>query len=148
MTRRLSFHWLLHQGVGEGATLFPGLLHFTLDLYLKMLSVKQSMKDHHLPKKLLYSQLFQGKCSQRGQKKCFKDTLKVSMKSFGVTPNCLEYLARDRDKWGEVVKRGVKVCEERRNAATELHRKLRKGTATSFTAATIPYPHYRRLFQA
>ena len=35
------FRYLLHQGVGEGATPFPGLLHFTLDLYLIMLSVKQ-----------------------------------------------------------------------------------------------------------
>ena len=32
---------LLHQGVGEGATPFPGWLHFTLDPYLIMLSVKQ-----------------------------------------------------------------------------------------------------------
>ena len=29
------------EGVQEGATPFPGLLHFTLDLYLIMLSVKQ-----------------------------------------------------------------------------------------------------------
>ena len=35
------FDSLLHQGVGEGATPFPGLLHFTLDPYLIMLSVKQ-----------------------------------------------------------------------------------------------------------
>ena len=33
---------LLHQGVGEGATPFPGLLHFTLDPNLIMLSAKQS----------------------------------------------------------------------------------------------------------
>ena len=33
------FDSLLHQGVGEGATPFSGLLHFTLDPYLIMLSV-------------------------------------------------------------------------------------------------------------
>ena len=39
---------LLHQGVGEGATLFPGLLHFTLDMYLIMLSViKQGGIKYH-----------------------------------------------------------------------------------------------------
>ena len=38
---------LLHQGVGEGATPFPGLLHFTLDLYLIMLSVKQGGIKYH-----------------------------------------------------------------------------------------------------
>ena len=31
----------LHQGVGEGTTPFPGLLHFTLEPYLIMLGVKQ-----------------------------------------------------------------------------------------------------------
>ena len=41
MTRRLPFQQLLHRGVGEGATPFPGLLHFTLDPYLIMLRVKQ-----------------------------------------------------------------------------------------------------------
>ena len=49
MTRRLHFRWLLHQGVGEGATPFPGLLHFTFDAYLIMLSVKQGgIKNHFL----------------------------------------------------------------------------------------------------
>ena len=35
------FDSLQHQGVGEGATPFPGLLHFTLDPHLIMLSDKQ-----------------------------------------------------------------------------------------------------------
>ena len=33
VTRRLLFHKLQHRGVGEGATPFPGLLHFTLEPY-------------------------------------------------------------------------------------------------------------------
>ena len=41
VTRRLPFELILHRGVGEGATPFPELLHFTLDPYLIMLSVKQ-----------------------------------------------------------------------------------------------------------
>ena len=40
-TRRLPFQLLLHRGVGEGATLFLELIHFTLYPYLIMLSVKQ-----------------------------------------------------------------------------------------------------------
>ena len=106
------------------------------------------MKDHCLLKKLLHGKLFKCKCSQGGQKKHFKDTLKVSMKSFGITPNCLEYLVQERDKWREVVKRGAKVCETRRNAPTELCRKFRKGTATSATTATIPCYHCPGLFHA
>ena len=41
------FDSLLHQGVGEGTTPFPGLLHFTLDPYLIMLSVKQGGIKYH-----------------------------------------------------------------------------------------------------
>ena len=41
VTQRLPFQLLLHRGVGDGATPFPRLLHFTLDTYLKLLSVKQ-----------------------------------------------------------------------------------------------------------
>ena len=41
------FDSLLHQGVGEGATPFPGLIHFTLDPYLIMLSVKQGGIKYH-----------------------------------------------------------------------------------------------------
>ena len=106
------------------------------------------MKDHRQLKKLLYGELSQGKRSKGGQKKRFKDTLKVSMKSFTITPNCLEYLAQDRDKLREVVKRGSKVCETRRNIATELRRKIIKSTATSATATIIPYSHCSRRFCA
>ena len=78
----------------------------------------------------------------------FQRHTEVSMKSFGITSNCLEYLAQNRDKWCEVVKCGAKVCETRRDVATELHRKLRKGTATSAIAATYPCSHCPRLFYA
>ena len=47
VTQRIPFHLLLHQGVREGATLFPGLLHFTLDPYLIILSVKQGHIKYH-----------------------------------------------------------------------------------------------------
>ena len=47
-------------------------------------------KHHRLPKKLLYGELSQGKRSEGGPKKRFKDTLEVPMKSFDVAPNCLE----------------------------------------------------------
>ena len=40
-SRRLLFQELLHRGVEEGATPFSRLLHFTLDMYLILLSVMQ-----------------------------------------------------------------------------------------------------------
>ena len=105
------------------------------------------MKDYCLPKKMLYGELSQGKRSHEGQRKRFKYTLNVSIKSFGITSNSLAYLALDRDKRREVVKRGAKACEARRNAATEQHRKLRKDTATLASAATIPCSHCPRHFR-
>ena len=106
------------------------------------------MKDHQFPKKLLYGELSQGKHSHGTQKKCFKDTLKLSVKSFSITLNSLEYLAQEKDKWREVVKRGAKACETRKKAATEQRKKLRKGTATSASIATIPCSHRLRLLCA
>ena len=41
------FQQLQHRCVGEGVTPFPGLLHFTLDPYLIMLSVKQGDIKYH-----------------------------------------------------------------------------------------------------
>ena len=46
--RRLLFQQLLHRGVGEGAIPFPGLLHFTLDTYLIIPSVKQGCIKYHV----------------------------------------------------------------------------------------------------
>ena len=40
---------------------------------------------------------FRGSAPMEAGKKCFKDTLKVSRKSFGVTSNSLEYLAQGRE---------------------------------------------------
>ena len=37
----------LHGGVGESTTTFPGFLHFTLDMYLILLSVKQGGIKYH-----------------------------------------------------------------------------------------------------
>ena len=53
-----------------------------------------------LRKKLPDGEQSLGKRSKGGQKK---------VKSFSIAPNCLEYLAHDRDKWREVVKHSAKV---------------------------------------
>ena len=44
---KAPFRLLLHQDVREGATPVPGLLHFTLDPYFIMLSVKQGGIKYH-----------------------------------------------------------------------------------------------------
>ena len=44
---RLPFQLLQHWGIRKGATPFSGLLHFTLDPYLIMLSAKQGGIEYH-----------------------------------------------------------------------------------------------------
>ena len=53
------------------------------------------MPDTRLPKKLFYGELAEGKRSQGGQKKRFKDTLKASLKSFDIDLDSWETCARD-----------------------------------------------------
>ena len=40
--QRTPFSWARHRGAGDGDTPFPGLLHFTLDMYQILLSKKAS----------------------------------------------------------------------------------------------------------
>ena len=46
-TQRIPLQQLRHQGVGEGATPFRELFHFTLDHYLVVLRVKQRGIKYH-----------------------------------------------------------------------------------------------------
>ena len=72
------------------------------------------MPDERLPKQLLYGELCRGKRSKGGQKKCYRDTLKVSMKRCCIDPNDWEDLASDRPAWRSKVRSGVKHYEEQR----------------------------------
>ena len=53
------------------------------------------MPDERLPKKVLYGELHEGKCSQGGQKKRYKDTLKASLKDFNIPTESWEQAAQD-----------------------------------------------------
>ena len=44
---KVPFSLATTQGLGKGGTPFPGLLHFTLDLYLIMPSIKQGGIKYH-----------------------------------------------------------------------------------------------------
>ena len=67
------------------------------------------MPDHWLPKRLFYGELQQGKCSLGGQKKHYRDTLKVPLKTFNISINTWEQTAHDRGKWQASVHKGAKT---------------------------------------
>ena len=56
------------------------------------------MPDERLPKKVLYGELQEGKRSQGGQKKRYKDTLKASLMDFNIPTEAWEQAAQDRTK--------------------------------------------------
>ena len=107
------------------------------------------MPDHRLPKKLLFGELQHGKRSLGGQKKRFKDNLKVSLKAFGISHNFWEQAAMDRQKWRAAVRSGAQSHEADRTAAAEQRREDRKRNASMpQTASTIPCPHCTKTFRA
>ena len=63
------------------------------------------MPDERLPKKVLYGELQEGKRSQGGQKKRYKDTLKASLKDFNIPIESWEQVAQDRTMWRYLKKR-------------------------------------------
>ena len=107
------------------------------------------MSDDRIPKRLLYSELEQGKRSHGGQKKRFKDTLKASLKAFSIAPDNWEEAAQDRTYWRYSVHKGAQQCEAIRTAAAQKRRQDRKARAADPpTVPTIPCPHCQRTFRA
>jgi len=89
------------------------------------------MPDSRLPKQLLYGELSKGKCSVGGQKKRYKDSLKVSVKSFGICDNTWESLAKNRSAWRAGIINGARNAEDRRLNEAEIKRTARKARADS-----------------
>ena len=87
------------------------------------------MTDERLPKKVLYGELQEGKRSQGGQKKRYKDTLKASLKDFNIPIESWEQAGQDRTKWRCLINKGASQFEEKRICEAERKRKERKERA-------------------
>ena len=87
------------------------------------------MPDERLPKKVLYGELQEGKRSQGGQKKHYKDTLKASLKDFNIPIESWEQAAQDRTKWRCLINKGASQFEEKRICEAERKLKERKARA-------------------
>ena len=69
------------------------------------------MPDEQLPKKVFYAELQEGKRSQGGQKKRYKDTLKASLKDFNIPTESWEQAAQGRTKWRCLINNGAAQLE-------------------------------------
>ena len=65
------------------------------------------LPEEWLLKKVYYGELQVGKRSQGGQKKCYKDTLKASLKDFNIPPESWEQIVLDRAKWRCLIRKGA-----------------------------------------
>ncbi|KAJ1158472.1 hypothetical protein NDU88_011160 [Pleurodeles waltl] len=108
------------------------------------------MPDTRLPKRLFYGELVEGKCTQGGLKKCFKDILKVSLKSFGIHLDSWEILAEERSAWRSCISKGATSYEQSRIAETQKKRELRKFIANFLPTNPADHlcPTCRRAFRA
>ena len=59
-------------------------------------------------------ELREGKRSQGGQKKRYKDTLKASLKDFNIPTESWEQAAQDRTKWRCLMNKGASQFEDQR----------------------------------
>ena len=91
------------------------------------------MSDSRLPKQLFYGELSSGKRSLGGQKKRFKDSLKMSVKDFGICDNTWETLAKNRSVWRSGIASGAHSAEARRLDEAEKKRAARKARAGSIS---------------
>ena len=92
------------------------------------------MPDERLPKKVLYGELQEGKCSQGGQKKRYKDTLKASLKDFNIPTESLEQAAQDGTKWRCLINKGASQFEAKRICEAERKCKEREARAKGPTS--------------
>ena len=83
------------------------------------------MPDERLPKKVLYGELQEGKRSQGGQKKRYKDALKASLKDFNIPIESWEQAAQDRTKWRCLINKGASQFEKRESV--KLKGSVKKG---------------------
>ena len=95
------------------------------------------MPDSRLPKQLLYGELSKGKYSAGEQKKWYKDSLKVSVKSFGICDNTWESLAKNRSAWRAGITNAAHNAEDRRLNEAEMKRTARKARADSTSTGRL-----------
>ena len=71
------------------------------------------MPNERHPKKVFYGELHEGKRSQGGRKKRYKDTLKVSLKDFDIPMGSWGQTAQERSKWRGLINKGAALYEKR-----------------------------------
>ena len=103
------------------------------------------MDDRRIPKQVFYGQLANGKRARGGQYRRYKDTLKANLKNLktcGIPPDDLEYLASDRIIWRAKCRMAVEEFELNQigdnGASWVFHPPLVISSATSVVEPGVP----------
>jgi hypothetical protein len=75
-------------------------------------------------------ELSRGKRYAGGQKKRFKDSLKLSLKSLSIDVNSSKTLAQNRPEWRGGITSGARLAVERRKTEAQVKRVIRKNKDT------------------
>lgn len=105
------------------------------------------MPNHRLPKQILYAELENGKRSQGGQRKRFKDCLKDNLKRCHISRETWEWNATRRTRWRSLTHKGVMLLEnERMRHRDELKAARKERLSSSDTLMNDDYrcPHCNR----
>ncbi|KAI0228216.1 hypothetical protein LSAT2_021307 [Lamellibrachia satsuma] len=95
------------------------------------------MADDRIPKAVFYGELDAGKRTRGGQRKKYKDVLKVTLKSCGVPQNTWESTAMDRALWRRTCHVGLHEFEKKRCDALREKRLRWKVTQPSSNTVTF-----------
>ena len=94
------------------------------------------MSDDRIPKRLLYGQLSGAKRRPGGQRKRYKDQLRVNLQTCDIDPKRWEALAADRSSWRALFHNAVDNFEEQRTEAIKTKRIARKSGASANLTST------------
>ena len=97
------------------------------------------MSDDRIPKQLLYGELRDGKRTQGGQRKRYKDTIKHNLKACGIQVDDWESIVEDRQLWRASTKSGVELFEANRCSALQDKRAKRKARHLESDTAASSY---------
>jgi len=104
------------------------------------------MSDERIPKRMLYGQLPNAKRHPGGQRKRYKDKLRVNLKTCNIDYTKLEAVAADRSQWRRLCYSAVEQFEQQRIDTAKTRRATRKAhtftnssTSTSYICDTCGY---------
>jgi len=138
----LRIHWSDHvtnTAILEKAGL-PSIEALVTKTQLRWAGHVSRMNNDRLPKQVFFGELASGHRTVGAPKKRFKDTLKKTLKNYGIPTESWTELASDRSSWRSITHQASATFEAQRRTSLEDKRQLRKRRQAARAAAPEPDP--------